>query len=220
MEDNLTFLLNKSIIIMLLILIWQIMDANELQAWRKKLGLTQIAASGMLGVSRVTIQNWEAGAKIPVAIEALCELHEKRWKMRPEYGPVTLIWGDASFWQPAYGPAIVPKLSKELYPDNQSALSRICTLLREQNAIHNPLIIDESGEIIWTSAQIIEECAKRSSFTVEPFSVSFPQINQRAEGFFVIETLPDGGTVKHGIDAAGNPFSSEARAQAWIAAKT
>lgn len=60
----------------------------------------------------------------------------------------------------------------------------------------------------------------KSTFAVEPFSVSFPQINQRAEGFFAIETFPDGKTIKHGIDGAGNPFPTEARARAWIAAKT
>ena len=59
-----------------------------------------------------------------------------------------------------------------------------------------------------------------STFAVEPSSVSFPQQNTHFQVFFVIETLPDGKTIKHGIDATGNPFPTEANAQAWIAAKT
>lgn len=61
----------------------------------------------------------------------------------------------------------------------------------------------------------------KSGFAVEPFSVSLPGINQRADLFFVVETLPDGKTIKHQFDAAGNPlFPTEAHARAWIAAKT
>jgi len=118
--------------------------------------VTQAIAGEMLGVTRVTIQNWEAGTtRIPIAVESMCDMHEKRLKMRSDYGPVTLIYHDAPLWQPLYGPARVPRVSRELYPNNESALSRVGELMTG-GSFHNPLIIDESGDVVWTSKQILE----------------------------------------------------------------
>ena len=139
------------------------MFPEQFKSWRSSLDLTQIAAAGLLGVSRVTVQNWEnTVTRIPAVVDAACEFHRRRWKMRPEYGPVTLSHFDAPLWQSPYGPATVPRATKELYPNNQAAIERACTLLGRAD-IHNVLITDESGDIVWNGIQLAEECKNQST---------------------------------------------------------
>lgn len=52
------------------------MTGKELQAWRKKQGLTQEELALGLGVIRITITRWETGVRavpsfLPLALEAL-----------------------------------------------------------------------------------------------------------------------------------------------------
>lgn len=137
------------------------MSPDNFKQWRNSMELTQIFAGELLGVSRVTIQNWENGStRIPAAIEIACEAHLRRWRMRFEFGPVTLTYFDAPLWQPVYGPISVPRVSRELYRDNGSAINRVCDL-RKSPGLHNPLILAESGEIIWGSMELEQECEKR-----------------------------------------------------------
>ena len=137
------------------------MSPDQFKQWRNALSLTQIAASELLGVSRVTVQNWEGEVtRIPVAIDAACELHQRRWRMRPDFGPVTLTYFDAPLWQPKYGPSAVPKTSRELYPDNASAIGRACKL-KNLPDVHNLMILAESGDVVWNSVQLEHECKER-----------------------------------------------------------
>jgi DNA-binding XRE family transcriptional regulator len=139
------------------------MSPDDFKKWRNTLKLTQVEASEMLGISRVTVQNWEnSTTRIPMAIEAACEMFHRRWKMRPEYGPVTLTHLDAPLWQSPYGPTVIPKLSKELYPNNSAAVERACQL-RGQPGIYSLLVSDESSDIVWNSIQLEQECERRSS---------------------------------------------------------
>lgn len=137
------------------------MSPEEFKQWRNLVQLTQVVAGEVLGVSRITIQNWESGAvKIPVAVEAACELHVRRWKMRSEFGPVTLTYFDSPLWQPTYGPIAIPKVSRELYPTNAAALDRVCEL-SGTSGVHNLLIVAESGEVLWNSVQLEQERERR-----------------------------------------------------------
>jgi transcriptional regulator with XRE-family HTH domain len=52
------------------------MTGKELQAWRRKQGLTQEELALCLGVIRITITRWETGVRavpsfLPLALEAL-----------------------------------------------------------------------------------------------------------------------------------------------------
>ena len=52
------------------------MTGNELQAWRRKQGLTQEQLANCLGVIRITITRWETDVRavpsfLPLALEAL-----------------------------------------------------------------------------------------------------------------------------------------------------
>jgi DNA-binding XRE family transcriptional regulator len=76
------------------------MDMAEFLKWRKSLGYTQEEAGKKLGVSRATIQNWEKGVtRIPRAAELACLQVARRWKQRPEFGPVALVYTDGPVWQ-------------------------------------------------------------------------------------------------------------------------
>ena len=143
------------------------MSPADLKQWRNALELTQVAASELLGVSRVTVQNWESETtRIPVAIEAACEFHQRRWKMRPEFGPITLTYFDVPLWQSTYGPIAVPKVTRELYPDNATAVARACAL-RGSPGVNNLLLLAESGDIVWNSVQLEHECRTRRSSKVK-----------------------------------------------------
>jgi DNA-binding XRE family transcriptional regulator len=49
------------------------MKAETFQAWRKRLGLTKVAAAKALGISRPTVDGYEAGwNKIPLHIALAC----------------------------------------------------------------------------------------------------------------------------------------------------
>ena len=59
------------------------MNADNLKAWRERLGLTQEALAAALGISKRTVQDWEYGrGNAPAYLElALCEL-ERRLKRK------------------------------------------------------------------------------------------------------------------------------------------
>ena len=50
------------------------MTGSDFREWRKAAGMTQIEAARAIGVSRRTIQEWEADAPIPKSIANLVRL--------------------------------------------------------------------------------------------------------------------------------------------------
>ena len=71
------------------------MDQWDLKKWRKTLGINQVAAGELLGLSRGAIQQWESDIRpVPRAVELACQELLRRWKQRPEFGPVTLLYSD------------------------------------------------------------------------------------------------------------------------------
>src|ERR1700681_3981287 len=102
------------------------MDQWDFKKWRKKLGINQVEAGEVLGLSRGAVQNWENEIRpVPRAVELACRELLRRWKQRPEFGPVTLLYADNSM------PQVDSLRSGDLifrfesHPDNESALSRI-----------------------------------------------------------------------------------------------
>ena len=105
------------------------MRGEELLEWRKRLGLTQAEAGQKFGVTRATIQNWESeSTPIPGMIETGCQIWEKEFKKRPDFGPVTLIYSDAPMFVNPYGPNRLAMMHRELYGTNADALERIYDL--------------------------------------------------------------------------------------------
>src|SRR6516225_9702371 len=76
------------------------MNPTDLKSWRKRLGLNQFEAAKKLGVGRASIQYWEQELwPIPRVIELACHQMMRRWKRRPEFGPVLLISMDDPIWR-------------------------------------------------------------------------------------------------------------------------
>jgi transcriptional regulator with XRE-family HTH domain len=137
------------------------MNTAEFLEWRKALGYTQEEAGARLGVSRATVQNWEKGVtRIPRAAELACVRVIRRWKQRPEYGPVGFVHTDGPNWNALKDPYYVATLQCEVYPNNEAALERACELY-ENPRFSYCFIIEENGEIVWDGLELTRECNRR-----------------------------------------------------------
>lgn len=138
------------------------MDMWGLKKWRRKLGYSQFEAAEKFGVSRGAIQNWECERNsISRAVDLAWEELERRWKQRPEFGPVVLIYSDEPMWPDADFPSRVLCMQRELYLNCEAALQRACRL-REAPNFSNPLVIAEDGAVVWSTPELMRECDKRS----------------------------------------------------------
>src|SRR6267143_953876 len=111
------------------------MNGPELKNWRKLLGYTQEQAANEFGVTRPTIQNWEYEiTPVPVAVDLASRQLLRRWKQRPEFGPVTLVYAGAPLWPPTLnGVDRLPSLFCRRYPDNNTAFLRVFELRNSSN---------------------------------------------------------------------------------------
>jgi DNA-binding XRE family transcriptional regulator len=141
-----------------------VVDVWEFKKWRKTLKYSQVEAAGKLGVVRGTIRSWENELRpIPCAIELACIELTRRWKHRPEFGPVILVYVGDWLVQQSYGPDCIGLLQREPYPTNDAAIQQVCRLRQAPNLL-DPLamvIMESDGEIIWTGPEILRECRKR-----------------------------------------------------------
>ena len=137
------------------------MNASEFLSWRKALRYTQEQAAEKLGVSRATIQNWEREfTRVPTITELACQVLTRRWKKRPEFGPVALVYADEPLWPELDCPSRVLCVQCELHPNNDAVLLRVCRL-REAPNFNSALVIDEGGEVVWYGTELLSECDKR-----------------------------------------------------------
>jgi DNA-binding XRE family transcriptional regulator len=134
------------------------MDQWDFKKWRKKLGINQVAAGEMLGLSRGAVQYWESEIRpVPRAVELACQELLRRWKQRPEFGPVTLPYADGPISQmdPLSSGDLV--LRCEAHPDDESALGRVVRL-RETVNLFMPFIAEADGTVIWSGPELLREC--------------------------------------------------------------
>ena len=137
------------------------MDQWDFKKWRKKLGINQVAAGEMLGLSRGAVQQWESEIRpVPRAVELACQELLRRWKQRPEFGPVALLYADGPISQADSLASGDPILRCEPHPDNESALSRVVRL-RETVNLFMPLIVEDDGTVIWSGPELLRECDAR-----------------------------------------------------------
>jgi DNA-binding XRE family transcriptional regulator len=135
-----------------------VMDQWDFKKWRKKLGINQIAAGEMLGLSRGAVQDWESEIRpVPRAVELACLELLRRWKQRPEFGPVTLLYAEGPMSRVDSLPSGDLALRCEPHPDNKSALAR-AVRLRETVNLLMPFIVEGDGTVIWSSLELLHEC--------------------------------------------------------------
>jgi DNA-binding XRE family transcriptional regulator len=137
------------------------MNMWDLKKWRRMLGYSQFEAAEVLGVSRAAIQHWECERNpVPYSAELACEEITRRWKQRPAFGPVVLIYADEPLWPEPDCPSRVLCVQCELHPDNDAVIRRACRLRKAPN-FTSALVIDEGGEVVWNGAELLNECDKR-----------------------------------------------------------
>ena len=130
------------------------MDAWDLKKWRKKLGYNQFEAASQLGVGRASIQNWEQEHRpIPRVTELACHQILRRWKQRPDFGPVLVVYADGSIWQRSQEPYQIGLLKADLYTNNRMALQHVNRQRVDPN-FTSPFIMDNTGEIVWTPFEL------------------------------------------------------------------
>src|ERR1700694_2378706 len=100
------------------------MDLWGFKKWRRKWGYTQVEAGEKLGLSRGAVQYWESEIRpVPLAVELACQELLRLWKQRPEFGPVTLLYGDfADDPLETSGSVGSILVRSERHPDNENAL--------------------------------------------------------------------------------------------------
>jgi len=111
-------------------------------------------------VTRATIQNWEyESSSIPVAVQLACSVLLRRWKQRPEFGPVTVAYTGVPLSLAAQVQAQDETLTCERYSSNRDAFSRLMDL-KNSTAIFNPIILDDAGCAVWSGEALMKECEK------------------------------------------------------------
>src|SRR5262249_9095496 len=136
------------------------MDMWDFLKWRRTLRYTQAEAAEKLGVNRATIQNWEKGVtRISKAAELACNELTRFWKQRADFGSVGLIYSEDPIWSQSEATSV---LRCERFPTNDAAMNRAVTL-RQSPQFVSPHIIDRSGSVVWTSAELLHECNRRAT---------------------------------------------------------
>jgi len=139
------------------------MDQWDFKKWRKKLGINQFAAGEMLGLSRGAVQDWESEIRpVPRAVELACQELLRRWKQRPEFGPVTLLYAEGPISRVDSLPSGDLVLRCEPHPNNESALGRVVRL-RETVNLFMPFIVEGDGTVVWSSLELQHECDAQKS---------------------------------------------------------
>ena len=139
------------------------MNGFELKKWRKLLGYTQERAANEFEVTRATIQNWEYRiTAVPVVVDLASRQLLRRWKQRPDFGPVTLVYARAPLWSTPNGADRLPTLFCRRYSNNNAAIREVSELRNSSN-FFNPLILDETNNVVWSGPQLLEECDKLSA---------------------------------------------------------
>jgi hypothetical protein len=91
----------------------------------------------------------------------------RRWKQRPEFGPVTLLYADGPVSQVDSLPCGDLVLRCEPHPDNESALARVVRL-RETMNLFMPLIVEDDGTVVWSGLELLHECDVRKECMRDP----------------------------------------------------
>jgi DNA-binding XRE family transcriptional regulator len=144
------------------------MDQWDFKKWRKKLGINQVEAGEILGLSRGAVQYWESEIRpVPRAVELACQELLRRWKQRPEFGPVTLLYADGPVSQADSLPCGDLVLRCEPHPDIESALARVVRL-RETVNLFMPLIVEDDGTVVWSGLELLHECDVRKECMRDP----------------------------------------------------
>ncbi len=145
------------------------MDRWRFKEWRRKLGYTQSVVGEKLGLSRGAVQYWESEIRpVPLAVELACQELLRLWKLRPEFGPVTLLYADYA-GDPILLETSASVLSilvrSERHPDNENAL-KSAARLRGTMTLSIAFIVEDDGNIIWSGPELLREIDARKDAAI------------------------------------------------------
>lgn len=150
------------------------MNLWDFRTWRKNLRYTQSIAAQKLGLSRGAVQYWESEIRpVPVAVELACEELVHLWKQGPEFGPVTLLYGDYADYADSPMPlepstaARSVLIQSERHPNNESAL-RSAVRPREAMTLFFAFIVEDDGSVIWSGPELLLEIDARNPAAKAP----------------------------------------------------
>jgi DNA-binding XRE family transcriptional regulator len=135
-----------------------ILDVNgsEFKAWRESFGLTQADVADKFGVTRTTIQNWEAQpGPLTQPVENGCKVWDRRLRqIDPVRGPVTLIYADGPMFIDPYGPRRrIAMMKQEPHPSNAAVLARVQVLASSPN-VYNPFVMEDAQRDLWNMVEL------------------------------------------------------------------
>src|SRR5436305_11168322 len=96
-------------------------------------------------------------APISKFVELACDELTARWRQRPEFGPVTLMYASEPVWPGPDHSTTRLFAQCELYANSEAALQRACWLKKKTEKFINPLIVGQDGEIVWATAELLRE---------------------------------------------------------------
>jgi len=131
------------------------MDGSDFRRWRMGFGLSQQDLADKMGVTRTTIQNWEAQ---PGELSTVATNGVKIWDRRlrqeePLRGPVTLIYTDGPMMLPSHGPRRVAMMQQESHLSNAAVLCRV-QMLAGHPAFYNPFVMEGERHDLWNMMEL------------------------------------------------------------------
>lgn len=131
------------------------MNGSDFRRWRTGFGLSQQDLADKMGVTRTTIQNWEAQ---PGEVSTIAANGVKIWDRRlrqeePLRGPVTLIYADGPMMLPSHGPRRVAMMQQEAHLSNAAVLCRV-QMLAGHPAFYNPFVVEGDDHDLWNMMEL------------------------------------------------------------------
>jgi hypothetical protein len=131
------------------------MNGNDFRRWRTGFGLSQQELGEKMGVTRNTIQNWEAqsGDLSTIASNSVKIWDRRLRQEEPLRGPVTLIFADGPMMLPSHGPRRVTMMQQEAHLSNAAVLSRV-QMLASHPQFFNPFVLEGERHDLWNMKEL------------------------------------------------------------------
>jgi DNA-binding XRE family transcriptional regulator len=131
------------------------MNGNDFRRWRNSYGLSQQELGDRMGVTRTTIQNWEAQTGELSTMASICvkALDRRLRQEEPLRGPVTLNYAVRPMMLSSEGSRQEPMLQNESYSSNAAALCR-AQVLSGQSSLHFLFVVEGEDHDLWNMTEL------------------------------------------------------------------
>jgi hypothetical protein len=131
------------------------MNGSDFRRWRTSYGLSQQELGDRMGVTRTTIQNWEAqvGELSTIAANGVKIWDRRLRQEEPLRGPVTLIYADGPMMLSSQGPQRVAMMQQESHLSNAAVLCRV-QLLASHPRFFNPFVLEGERHDLWNMMEL------------------------------------------------------------------